>query len=485
MTDPRAAATHDLAEFKELLLRAAANQLQPASGLFTTGRLAHIARAPGRLDAMGGIADYSGSLVLQWPIREATLAAAQVTDGQTLSIVSLGTVPGEPDRCLNLDRSLLENWQREGYHAARAYFAHDPSQHWASYVAGALLALAKERHLPALPGLSILIQSHVPQGKGVSSSAALEVAVLLAAASALEVPHFGGAEAARLGQLAENYVVGAPCGIMDQMTSALGQANHLLSLCCQPAEVRGHLRLPASIGLWGIDSGIRHAVTGSDYSAVRAGAFIGYRMIAESAGLVPRPTKPPAPADFEDPRWRGYLANLTPELFEREFAARLPVSITGADFLDRFGSTTDPVTHIDPDLTYAVRQPTAHPIHEHHRVRRFGEWLACDPHEEQLRLMGRLMYASHDSYSACGLGSDGTDRLVDMVRQAAPETALYGAKITGGGSGGTVAILARADAGPAIADIARRYSQETGRTAYLFEGSSPGASHTGVSQVPL
>ena len=58
--------------------------------------------------------------------------------------------------------------------------------------------------------------------------------------------------------------------------------------------------------------------------------------------------------------------------------------------------------------------------------------------------MGELMSAAHDSYSACGIGSDGTDLLVELVREAGPQSGLYGAKITGGGSGGTVAILGRA-----------------------------------------
>ena len=55
--------------------------------------------------------------------------------------------------------------------------------------------------------------------------------------------------------------------------------------------------------------------------------------------------------------------------------------------------------------------------------------------------MGRLMYESHASYSACGLGSTGTDLIVDLVKSAGADQGLFGAKITGGGSGGTVAVL--------------------------------------------
>jgi galactokinase len=91
-----------------------------------------------------------------------------------------------------------------------------------------------------------------------------------------------------------------------------------------------------------------------------------------------------------------------------------------------------------------------------------------------------LMYESHASYSACGLGSEGTDRLVALARDAGAAQGIYGAKITGGGSGGTVAILADANAGVTIRTIARRYTGETGRDAYVFEGSSPGAARVGA-----
>ena len=90
------------------------------------------------------------------------------------------------------------------------------------------------------------------------------------------------------------------------------------------------------------------------------------------------------------------------------------------------------------------------------------------------------MYESHASYSACGLGSDGTDRLVTLAREAGPARGIYGAKITGGGSGGTVALLADATAGDVVRDIAHRYAEETGRHAYVFEGSSPGAGQIGT-----
>jgi len=90
-----------------------------------------------------------------------------------------------------------------------------------------------------------------------------------------------------------------------------------------------------------------------------------------------------------------------------------------------------------------------------------------------------LMYQSHASYSACGLGSAETDLIVRLVREAGPARGLYGAKITGGGSGGTVAVLGRRGSEAAVAEIAERYEQATGRRARTFSGSSPGAAAFG------
>jgi L-arabinokinase len=97
--------------------------------------------------------------------------------------------------------------------------------------------------------------------------------------------------------------------------------------------------------------------------------------------------------------------------------------------------------------------------------------------------MGALMYASHASYTACGLASDGTDLIVELVQQAGTSSGLYGAKITGGGSGGTVAILGRADATHAAERVARQYAAATGSPAAIFRGSSPGACSSPVVQV--
>jgi L-arabinokinase len=456
-----------------------------ARALFAPGRDVFVARAPGRLDVMGGIADYSGSLVLQLPIREAVFAAVQRDPERRLRVVSL---PGPADRAPAFEMPLaaFEDGSRPvAYAAAAEAFRRDARTSWAAYAAGALLVLMRERGVAFPEGARILVSSDVPEGKGVSSSAALEVAVMAAVAAAFGLP-LPARDLALLCQKVENHVVGAPCGVMDQMTAACGDADRLLALLCQPAELREPVPLPEDLTVFGIDSGIRHSVSGADYTSVRVAAFMGYRIIAEQAGIAVRPAASAEHLVAADSRWRGYLANVGPEAFAEQFARALPERLGGLDFLERYGGTTDPVTRVDPGRDYAVRVATAHPVHEHARVVAFAGLLGAPPTPARDARLGALMHASHASYSACGLGSPGTDRLVDLVREAGPAAGLHGAKITGGGSGGTVAVLARRTpaAAAAVARIAGRYAEETKADARVFAGSSPGAAAFGcIKQV--
>jgi L-arabinokinase len=438
--------------------------------LFDSQRNIIITRAPGRLDVMGGIADYSGSLVLELPIAEATLVALQKDDARILRLTSEALTFEMP----------LADFERDGhpieYDEARAYFKRDNTQQWAAYVAGVFLVLMRELGTRFNQGARVLISSRVPEGKGVSSSAALEVATMSAVAAAFDI-ELAPREIALLCQRVENLVVGAPCGVMDQMTVTCGEANQLLAMRCQPAELLGTISLPEDLAVWGLDSGTRHSVGEGDYGSVRAGTFMGYRIIAALAGLTVKQKCNRIVID--DPKWRGYLANLAPSEFEERFAAKLPKSLRGEEFLARYGGTTDTVTNIDPRRTYAIHAPTAHAVYENSRVHRFAELLRGKLDQEQQIELGKLMYESHASYTACGLGSNNTDLLVELVRSAGVDRGLFGAKITGGGSGGTVAVLGNRDAEETIADVAGSFAELTGHRPYIFRGSSPGSAAFG------
>ena len=471
----------DTARCVEQLGRLRAEAPEQVRGLFDeAGGELFVTRAPGRLDLMGGIADYSGSLVLELPIAAAAHAALQLSAGRTLRVVSLPPGGGGPPRLFEMP--LADLW-RDGrpveYAEAARHFGREPARQWAAYVAGVFVVLARERGCVFERGARILIRSEVPEGKGVSSSAALEVATMQAVAAAYGV-RLEPRELATLCQRVENLVACAPCGVMDQMTSTCGEAGRLLALLCQPAELRGTVALPEGLEVWGVDSGIRHSVGGADYGTVRTAAFMGYRMLAEMAGLrVVSRAGAEGRVEVEDPKWRGYLANVTPAEFEEHYAARLPARMSGAEFLERYRGITDPVTAVEPARWYHVRQATQHPVHEHARVTRFAEILGGPDAAGRAAELGGLMYKSHKSYSACGLGSPGTDELVRLVREAGEGSGLYGAKITGGGSGGTVAVLGREGAAGAVEALAREYERRTNHAPLVISGSSPGAAAFG------
>ena len=457
-------------------LRALPNAADPSMAGFLAGdRPVAIGRAPGRLDVMGGIADYSGSLVLEMPLACATFAVAQAQNARRLDVLSLRE--GLPFR-FGIDLSEITTGASSTPEALADRFARDANDRWAAYVVGSVHRCLTSNAIAPTHGLRLLILSDVPEGKGVSSSAALEVATMASAAACYGLD-IDGASLAAACQWAENHIARAPCGIMDQMTSALGRHDRLLRLRCQPASVEGHVAVPDGYRFYGIDSGIRHAVSGSDYGTVRTAAFMGYRMIADLAGLTT--TSDSGRVHVHDDRWGGYLANITPNELARDFADWLPNRMGGAEFLARYGGITDTVTRVIPDVWYPVRQATSHPVYENERVTRFGDLLSTGlEHSDAAVSMGALMFRSHASYSACGLGSDGTDRLVDLVAEVEPAQGLFGAKITGGGSGGTVAVFGTEAARSAVHHIARRYEEETGVRAFVFDGSGPGAEEIGI-----
>jgi len=412
---------------------------------FSAGRPIFIARAPGRLDVMGGIADYSGARVLELPLACATFALVQAQATPRCEVAS-------------------RRGERWDFYATDLPLpaAAEQADRWATYIVGVVQALVPTE---ATSGLRILIHSSVPEGRGVASSAALEVAVATAVAASLH-QRIDPAELAVLCQRVENHIVGAPCGIMDQMTSACGRMDRLLQLRCQPGTIEGYLEVPSGHRFYGIDSGISHAVSGADYGTVRTAAFMGLRILT---------TETP---------WRGsYLADLAPVQFS-QFARALPEDMNGAEFLERYGGISDTATVVNPDRRYPVRRASEHPVGEQARVDRFAELLPTVARQPDAAIeVGQLMYDSHRSYSACGLGSEGTDAIVELARAAGPQHGVFGAKITGGGSGGTVAIFATSNAESVVRDLAARYSAESGRETQVFAESGPGAAETGILEL--
>jgi galactokinase len=277
-----------------------------------------------------------------------------------------------------------------------------PGREWLDYVQGVTSTLAREG--VELPGFDLRITSDVPVGAGVSSSAALEISLLRALRTALSL-QLDDVMLARLGQRAENEFVGAPVGIMDQMASSLGRDGEALLIDTRSLVVE-RLPIPPTVELVVIDSGVRHSHADGPYKDRRRESF-------EAAALLG--------------------------------VARLRE-------LDR--SSLPDIAGLPPILARRAR----HVVTENQRVLDAASALRMGDADR----LGALFAASHasmrDDYE---VSTPDVDRLVAIATR---HPGVAGARMTGGGFGGAVVLLAKAGTGASAAlAIADTYRRETGR----------------------
>lgn len=458
------------------------------AALFVPGKAIRVSRAPGRLDVMGGIADYTGSLVCEMPLDRAAAVALQPRDDRQVQVFSFNLFDEHVPFAMGMS---LDDLGRASIESLRQGFA-GPGRTWGGYLIGCLAILHEAKLIdlndPSMRGMNLALLSDVPLGAGVSSSAAIEVATMMNLVDHFDIrDRVDPMKVSAMCQRVENHVVGAPCGIMDQVASCAGVEGAMMRMVCQPHELGEPLKFPLGIRAVGINSNVKHSVGGGQYGRTRCAAFMGHKIILEEM----RRFGAEAGRELVADPMKGYLANLDPEDYKRLFRPRLPETIRGDDFLARYGATIDTATRPEPDVTYPVQSATDHHVLEARRVREFARHLeeagsrlaTATQRKLSLDKAGHLMYASHKSYTDNALlGAPECDLLVDLVRER-EHHGLYGAKITGGGSGGTVAVLCDESerAGEALRQIMDVYQSRTGKTRALFEASSPGGWAAGTA----
>lgn len=452
-------------------------QLKEVGSFFSKGRPVYISRSPGRLDLMGGNDDYTGGLVFESTIREATFAAAQVDESRLIELDNVtATEAGWQGR-------LTVSWDDiSDQHSVKMFVNSSPAVRWTAYVLGNLHYLKKKYPEKVKAGIRLFMKSTVPLNRGVSSSAAIEVSVMKASAAAYGID-LQGTELALACQWVENVIADSACGIMDQIAVVAGKEGFVLPLVCQPCLPEELIRLPEQLMIWGIDSGVSHQVSGIEYEAARAAAFMGYKIICDLEGI-PVTSDPGSDIErFTDPVWNGYLANMARSLFHEKYEGKLPEKMDASGYLQKHLFHADPFTPLKEGVTYNVRANTRYAVEENQRVQLFSELsggASLTLSQRSYTLMGELMYQSHFAYSECGLGSEATDCLVNLCKAEGVHKGIYGAKITGGGAGGTVAILADKTARPVMEKIFESYKNLGFGDPYLFEGSSDGADAFGI-----
>ena len=440
---------------------------------FAPDREIWMARAPGRLDFMGGNVDYTGGMVLQLPIEEAIWVGVQHTGRPTIRVLNPDAEGFGWSDALELPASQI------GSRAAIAsYCDENENKRWGLYVFGCFHLLHQRYGAFLGSGADLFLVSDLPPNRGLASSAALEVAILKAASAAVGIP-LQGVPLAEAAQWVENVVAGSACGIMDQAAIVLGRRGHLLPLLCQPCTPLSPIALPSSLRLWGIDSMAYRATNSAPYETARAAAFMAFAIICRWEGLEPFEEAGTTPTRWIDRRWAGYLSRIQPSEFRMRYEKRLPESIAGQDFLAACGHHLDSLTSVGPQVAYPVRAAARYAVEEMFRIETAKALLSSlDPAnpEKTLRLIGELQYQSHFAYSECGLGSSPCDDLVSLARQHG----LLGAKMTGGGGGGVVAVLGLPDQEESFRRLAKDYARAQGATPLIFEGSSDGTDLSGL-----
>ena len=287
-----------------------------------------------------------------------------------------------------------------------------PSGTWLDYVAGLTWSLRRSGHRHA-PGFDLQITSDVPVGKGLSSSAALEISILRGL-RALYSLTLSDMELAMLAHTTETQFVGAPVGVMDQMVCSLGRAGSAFFLDAATRDFH-HVPLPVGTSVQVIDSGIAHHHASGNYRIRR-------RECDEAARALK--------------------------------VARLR-QLTPAD-LPRINALPDP-----------LNRRARHVVTENARVLAAVDALRAG----DLRKFGGLLTASHES-----MRDDFEVSLAEidwLVELAVGDAGVLGARLTGGGFGGCVLVLCAPGAPDDAAErVVDRYRREFGRKATVLIGSS-------------
>ncbi|MEJ7863075.1 MAG: galactokinase [Pyrinomonadaceae bacterium] len=366
------------------------------------GREPRFFRAPGRVNLIGEHTDYNDGFVLPMAIEYETIVAAAVREDRKIRVRSVNL-----DEAGEIDLDAPEIARRGS---------------WLDFVEG--VARILERRGAKLRGVDLLIESSVPSGAGLSSSAALEISVGLALTESSASP-IDKIQLALIGQAAEHEFVGAKVGIMDQYVSALGRRHHALLIDCRSLEATQIPFAAQDAAIVICDSKVKHELADSEYNTRRAQCEEGVELLKE---FLPGITK---------------LRDVSVEDFAK-YKSKLPETI---------------------------KKRCRHVVMENERTISAAKALK----NNDLAEFGRLMWLSHaslrDDYEV-------SCRELDLLVEVAQKSRLVlGARMTGGGFGGSTVNLVPLEYVDEFTEkITTEYKQQTSIESAVYKtGAADGA----------
>jgi galactokinase len=346
-----------------------------------------VVRAPGRVNLIGEHTDYNDGFVLPLAIDRAAWIALQPRDDRRVVVHSV-------------DYDETKEFSLDGLAHAK--------EGWLEYLKGTAWSLADAGY--HLSGWEGVLAGDVPLGAGLSSSAALEMATARAFAAVGNLP-WDAPAMAKLGQRAENKWVGVNCGIMDQLISAAGKANHALLIDCRTLDCTP-VPFPAGTAVVVLDTATRRGLVDSAYNERRACCEAAAKFFQVKA-----------------------LRDVSVEQFQLR-----------ADGLD-------PV----------ARRRAMHVITENDRTEKAAEAMR----RGDARTLGALMNQSHESLDRDFEVS--SEALNAMVANARRHPACFGARMTGAGFGGcAVALIDAKQADDFVRQTAAGYEKQTGNVPTVY-----------------
>ncbi len=475
----------------------------------------YLVSAPGRLDVMGGITEYTGGLVLHWPIDIGVRVGACRRDDGVVSfwLEPGGEVVDVPLESLRRDAAMPASLQPNAAGGPAAPSDVDVRRQLARAVVVEMLRC--QALGPGFNGASLVIGRMPPLSVDVGqvSAAAAAVVVALQRVAGVTVET---AQAASVVQSVEFSTGGLPSGRADATHALLAEPGALTQMRCDRPSGADVLRVSERFALIGIACGAAAAGIDTDTGGVGSTPISGAADESDAAApcddaharfaryvharvaalmgrtLIDRIQQHDARGDNPAARdaaagWNGHLSLICGREYSQRFRDRLPTRLRGGDFLKRFGPLPDPLSAVSPGVIYRVRSRTEHHIYENARTVQLAERLARAARTGESAVAvdaGKLLYASNWSLSQrCGLNAATADRLVTLLRRRGPAGGILGAKQGGRGCGTLVIALienTRAAEASVAAACAEFESSDRLPTA-VFTASAPGAALGGVS----